>query len=353
MVTLRPRQGSNNKKQGSSVSETTGTPRSRQGSQNKKQDSKKRSSSTNESGLPVGLRFNPTDHELVDYYLQSRIALGDSFHSDFVSECPNFYGENEPWVVWQMYGGGESKKEENKTLYFFTHRKRLSPTSTRFDRKVGSGTWSGQYPRDVFDEEDGSVVIGIKREFRYEEGCDDRHNKAWLMQEYQIVDDDSDIVLCALRKNHRTPQPAQSSSVVGKTRVDVKKRKTIVDKPKAKRHKKKEIFDEEEDGSSVDDLSMEPQGTSVDIDQPKMEQINFELDQDHPMLQVVSPFGQLHDDQDCYYPELLVDDNPDTSTIDDLLAQTPTCYDNNNFNLVSGGSVQDESDKFLDLLLYS
>ncbi|KAL6202554.1 hypothetical protein ACLB2K_026262 [Fragaria x ananassa] len=335
MVTLRPRQGSKNNKQPSSFSETTGIPRSRQGSQNKKQDSKKPSSSTNESGLPVGLRFNPTDHELVDYYLQSRIALGDSFHSDFVSKCPDFYGENEPWVVWQMYGGGESKKEENKTLYFFTHRKRLNPTSTRFDRKVGSGTWSGQYSRDVFDEEDGSVVIGIKREFRYEEGCDDRHNKAWLMQEYQIVDDDSDIVLCALRKNHRTPQPAQSSSVVGKTKVDVKKRKTIVDKPKAKRHKKKEIYDEEEDGSSVD------------IDQPKMEQIlDFELDQDHPMLQEVLPYEhhQLHDNQDCYYPELLVDDNPDTATIDDLLAQTPTCYDNN-FNLVSGGSVQDESDK--------
>ncbi|KAL6196190.1 hypothetical protein ACLB2K_031805 [Fragaria x ananassa] len=225
MVALRPGQGSKNNKQASSVSETTGTPRSRQGSQNKKQDSKKPSSSTNESGLPVCLRFNPTDHELVDYYLQSRIVLGDSFHS-----------------------------------------------------------------------------------------------------------------------------------VVGKTRVDVNKRKTIVDKPKAKRHKKIEIYDEEEDGSSVDDLSMEPQGTSVDIDQPKMEQIlEFELDQDHPMLQEVFPYEhhQLHDNQDCYYPELLVFDNPDTSTIDDLLAQTPTCYDNNNFNLVSGGSVQDESDKFLDLLLNS
>ncbi|PRQ32654.1 putative transcription factor NAM family [Rosa chinensis] len=209
------------------------------------------------SGLPVGVRFHPTDHELLDYYLRTRIAMGDHFHSDFVADCPHFYGDNEPWVVWQIYGGGESKKvEDEKTLYFFTHRRRLSPTTKRFDRKVGSGTWSGQNSREV---EDDGVVIGLKREFRYEGGCDSRHNDAWLMQEFQLINDDSDFVLCTLRKNPRKAPPtptAQGSNVVENTRVNDKKRKSIVDqprKPKSKKQKKEESCHQEQEGSSIVD----------------------------------------------------------------------------------------------------
>ncbi|XP_062014220.1 NAC domain-containing protein 41-like [Rosa rugosa] len=309
------------------------TLRSRVPNRSNKQDFKNRSSTTNKSGLPVGVRFRPTDHELLDYYLHTKIAMGDHFHSDFVADFPDFYCENEPWVVWQIYCGGESKKvEDEKTLYFFTHRRRLSPTAKRFDRKVGSGTWSGQCSKEVVDHEDDGVVIGLKREFRYEGGCDSRHNEAWLMQEYQIIDDDSDIVLCTLRKNPRKAPPAQRSNVVEKTRVDDKKRKSIVDqpgKPKWKKQKKEESCDQEQEGSST-------------VDQMKVEETCYELDQDHGQLQVVFPYP-FQDDQDCYYPELYpelcVDDKPDLFTIDELLGQTPTWYEGNNFNLVTGGPL--------------
>ncbi|PRQ32659.1 putative transcription factor NAM family [Rosa chinensis] len=248
--------------------------------------------------LPVGVRFLPTDHELLDYFLRTRIAMGDHFHSDFVADCPHFYVDNEPWVVWQIHGGGESKKvEDEKTIYFFTHRRRLSPTAKRFDRKVGSGTWSRH----------------LERDFRYEGGCDSRHNEAWLMQEFQLIDDHSDFVLCSLRKNPRKAPPtptAQGSNVVENTRVvNDKKRKSIVDqprKPKSKKQKKEGSCHQEEGSSTL-----------------------------HPNYEL--PYPQM-DDLDFYfpeiYPELFVDDERDLFTMDELLGQS--WEEGNNFNLVTG-----------------
>lgn len=303
-------------------------------------------SSTMELGYPVGVRFHPTDHELVDYYLQNRAAMGDQFRSDFVSDCPDFYGEMEPWVVWQMYGGGESNKvEDEEPLFFFTHRRKLNPTAKRFDRKVGSGTWSGQYSREIVAEDDDSVVIGIKREFRYEGGLNSRQNGAWLMQEYQITNDnDSTLVLCTLRKNPRKAPPPtptdQKRSVIKMTRVNDNKRKGIVDqlrKPKAKKQKREYTCDQEQEGSSVD--------------QPKMEVLTY----------------QFHGhDQDCYYPELYPElnvDKHDFFMVDELLAPTPSdqSYEGNNLDLVSHEQIyddqpqvvqfQEESNKCLALLL--
>ncbi|XP_050369071.1 NAC domain-containing protein 41-like [Argentina anserina] len=296
---------------------------------NKKQEPKTRPrrSSTSKLGIAVGLRFHPTEQEIVDYYLHNRIANGDEFQSDFIHDCADFFGQNEPWVVWDMYGGNECEDEQH-SLYFFTRRKRLSPTAKRFDRKVGSGTWSGQHPRDIVAD---GLVIGIRREFRYEEGCDEKQNNAWLMQEYQTVDDDCDIVVCSLRKSPRKATPT-STARKRKTRINGKKGKAVLDQPKPKRRRREQsCVQEEEDDSSVDD---EP-----NMEQPKMEQIDFEWDQDHPLLQEVSAPNQFQVDQDCYYPEfypeLYVDNNPDFSTVDELLGQTPTCYDSNNFNLVS------------------
>ncbi|KAL6202828.1 hypothetical protein ACLB2K_026533 [Fragaria x ananassa] len=76
---------------------------------------------------------------------------------------------------------------------------------------VGSGTWSiAQNLNKVLDFD--GVVIGIKREFRYEGGSDSLQNCAWLMQEYEMVDDHPDLVLCALKKSPRFAPTAQTSS---------------------------------------------------------------------------------------------------------------------------------------------
>ncbi|KAK9930277.1 hypothetical protein M0R45_027318 [Rubus argutus] len=175
-----------------------------------------------ELGYPVGVRFHPLDHELVAYYLHKRAVMGDQFRPNVVSDCPDFYGEKEPWVIWDMYGGGGGESNKVEALYFFAHRKKLNPTAKRFDRKVGSGTWSGESSKEVYNTSTTthgkSVVIGISRHFRYEGGCDSHHNGAWLMQEYQMTENDT-TVLCTLRKNSRKlPPPTTPTANVIKER---------------------------------------------------------------------------------------------------------------------------------------
>ncbi|XP_050368758.1 NAC transcription factor 29-like [Argentina anserina] len=305
-------------------------------------------------GLEVGLRFIPTEQELVGHYLQMRIAMGDEFQSNFVSECPEFFGEKEPWVIWQIYGGGDSKNDE-ETLYFFTNRRRFSPTAKRFIRKVGSGTWSGQHPKKVVD--DDGLVIGEKREFRYENGCDSRQNDRWLMQEFQGVDDSCDLVLCTLRKSPRKAPPAVKRNLTEKAKDDNKrKRGLVVDQPKGKRNKKDDQPIMEQQTSCVVDQPIMEQQTSCVVDLPNMD---HQLGQDHLLQKGV----QFHDDLGYFPdlnsdmfgddttdfsninfdPELSVDSMIDFYCIDEFLGQTPTCYDS---NLVASLATDDQVVQF-------
>ncbi|KAK9930061.1 hypothetical protein M0R45_027118 [Rubus argutus] len=291
---------------------------------------------------PVGVRFHPLDQELVGYYLHNRAVMGGKFRSDFVSECPHFYGEKEPCLIWDLYSGGGGSSSSNckvdqdeEPLYFFTHRKKLNlnPIAKRFDRKVGSGTWRGESSKQVYDS--AGVVIGINRHFRYEGGCDSRQNGGWMMQEYQMVTTDKnyvtqDLVLCTLRKNPRKlPPPTTTTQSQGQSKniVDDKKRKRACDPDHGPKKAKKAKEQRKEE-------------TCI-VDQPNMEETNFEVDQIHVQnMQVLLPC------QDHYYPELDFDE-PEV-TVDELFApSTPdhqSSYDHhygNNFNF----SVSNEHDQ--------
>ncbi|KAL6218074.1 hypothetical protein ACLB2K_011291 [Fragaria x ananassa] len=150
-------------------------------------------------GFGVGFRFHPTERELVGYFLRNRASMGSEFRPGTVVECRDFYGKTEPWVIWDSHGG--PGLDEGESLYFFTERHRLHGTGNRFNRKVGSGTWSAQRPLKV---EQNGEVIGMKREFRYERGSHPDQNNCWLMQEFEMDVNDS-LVLCTLRKK---PSPA-------------------------------------------------------------------------------------------------------------------------------------------------
>ncbi|XP_062020914.1 NAC domain-containing protein 53-like [Rosa rugosa] len=161
-------------------------------------------------GYPIGIgyRFHPTDEELVGYFLQQRAKMGNQFHSNEISEYSEFYGQEEPWVVWDKNGG--SSVDDGEPLFFFTKRKKLNPNGKRFDSKVGSGTWSGQFSREVVaeDRDTGCRITGMRREFRYEGGCDPEQNNSWLMQEYELCATDV-LVLCTLKKNPRKASSAK------------------------------------------------------------------------------------------------------------------------------------------------
>ncbi|KAM5548595.1 hypothetical protein ABKV19_000156 [Rosa sericea] len=234
--------------------------------------------------IGIGYRFHPTDEELVGYFLQQRARMGNQFHSNEISEYSEFYGQEEPWVVWDKNGG--SSVDDGEPLFFFTKRNKLNPNGKRFDRKVGSGTWSGQFSREVVANTGGCRITGMRREFRYEGGCDPEQNNSWLMQEYELCATDV-LVLCTLKKNPRKASSAQKRKRIN---VDNQPRKT----------------------KAVAETCEEQQSTiCVDLEETNSES-HF-----HQLLQVV--------DED-YLPELfpeLYPDRPILFFMEELLAPSP------------------------------
>ncbi|XP_062005545.1 NAC transcription factor 29-like [Rosa rugosa] len=275
---------------------------------------------------PKGMRFHPTDLELVDYFLHNKAdAEEKGCYSSLIYECNDFYGEKEPWVIWDMYGG--STYEEGEPLYFYTKRIKQNSNGKRFARKVGSGTWSGEYSKEVLAADDGKTKIGTMRNFRYEKGCDSGQNGAWLMHEYESEFDkngEDDYVICVLRKNPRKApallQPDQrdiestkKSSVNDKKRKRMKSDDVVDHQDHQQRKLKKQLKDDRElikiEEEERKEESYDEQGCS------SCTQLPYHLDQDNNTY-----YPDNHNFySDYYFPELLGNNYDDGVTIDELI----------------------------------
>ena len=71
-----------------------------------------------------GLRFIPTDEELVGYFLLRNI-LEVAIPETFVLEC-DLYEEDNPWDIWKTYGSRIifNSSDDSQDLYLFTKYKR-------------------------------------------------------------------------------------------------------------------------------------------------------------------------------------------------------------------------------------
>ncbi|KAK2647912.1 hypothetical protein Ddye_015401 [Dipteronia dyeriana] len=149
------------------------------------------------SRLPVGMKFHPSERELVGFYLFNKINSKTDCFNDlekkFVKDC-DLYGCEEPWQIWESYGGHQL--EDGEALHLFTRLKKVSVRGSRVSRRVGSGTWAGE---DSGDQIVVGDVVCIKKRFRYENQHSPQHDGAWIMHEFNL--NDSDIVLCRLRRN--------------------------------------------------------------------------------------------------------------------------------------------------------
>ncbi|PRQ21195.1 putative transcription factor NAM family [Rosa chinensis] len=161
--------------------------------------------------FPVGFRFHPTDEELIGHYLHLKNNPNSATPSLVLPEF-DLYGEAEPWIIWDAYGGPNLKQQD---LFFFTLlKKKANPrgghASTRHSRRVGSsGTWSqGEPSRPIFGEKNQETPIGRKTKLRYENKLVPEQHGCWIMEEYTSVDDQSSCpaahdhyVICRLREN--------------------------------------------------------------------------------------------------------------------------------------------------------
>ncbi|XP_015583216.1 NAC domain-containing protein 41 [Ricinus communis] len=176
--------------------------------------------------IPVGYRFNPTDCELVGYYLFNKLNGCLLPIDNMLVADTNLYGKDEPLQLWEKFGGNCSFYSDGE-IYLFT---KLKKKGSRILRSVGAGgTWHGvDAGKPVrIKTNRGQLIEGTKKCFSYR-NPNSIHDGCWIMHEFSLFDISYDWVLCRLKKNFSTDETGVSDNVPGiKKRVSSKKRKIV------------------------------------------------------------------------------------------------------------------------------
>ncbi|KAK4483422.1 hypothetical protein RD792_010609 [Penstemon davidsonii] len=137
--------------------------------------------------FPSGYRFQPTDDELIVYYLKKKIKNEPIPYSK-IHEA-DIYKHNPQELSETFSHPGEKK------WYFFTPRERKYLNGSRPNRAAGSGYWKAT-GADKAIHHNGELV-GLKKSLVFYEGRPPKGKKTnWLMQEYKL----DEWVLCRIYK---------------------------------------------------------------------------------------------------------------------------------------------------------
>ncbi|KAL8167298.1 hypothetical protein V2J09_008797 [Rumex salicifolius] len=131
-----------------------------------------------ESNLPPGFRFHPTDEELITFYLLKKV-LDSSFNGRAIAEVD--LNKSEPWEL------PEKAKMGEKEWYFFSLRDRKYPTGLRTNRATEAGYWKATgKDREIYSSKTCSLV-GMKKTLVFYRGRAPRGEKTnWVMHEYRL-----------------------------------------------------------------------------------------------------------------------------------------------------------------------
>ncbi|KAK6934226.1 NAC domain [Dillenia turbinata] len=132
----------------------------------------------NETHLPPGFRFHPTDEELVTYYLIKKV-LDSNFTGRAIAEVD--LNKCEPWEL------PEKAKMGEKEWYFFSLRDRKYPTGLRTNRATEAGYWKATgKDREIYSSKTCSLV-GMKKTLVFYRGRAPKGEKSnWVMHEYRL-----------------------------------------------------------------------------------------------------------------------------------------------------------------------
>ncbi|XP_061359416.1 NAC domain-containing protein 2-like [Gastrolobium bilobum] len=149
--------------------------------------------------------FKPTDDELIQLFLYNKVN-GKPLPTDVSILEYDLFGEKNPWEIWEAFGSSNSYGGTD--LYFLTTLKKKFPTSSRFVRTIGCGSWEAEDSGKNIMASGTMQCIGTRRRLRFEKSGTN-HDGAWILYEYRI---DSSLlenpladnyVLCRFRKNLR------------------------------------------------------------------------------------------------------------------------------------------------------
>ena len=180
----------------------------------------------------VGFKFDPSEHELLSYFLYRKIngqSLDLDLYCGFISDF-DLYGAHQPDQIWDLFGGSFLRQDED--LYFFTtlsfkgKGKAKGSRGSRICRTISSGgTWSNEGSKVIYDAHSSSLPIGIKRWFHYE-NSQSPQNGCWIMHEFTLDVEGSSLlspssdqavvassVLCRLRRNDQAKTTSRKRKV--------------------------------------------------------------------------------------------------------------------------------------------
>lgn len=126
-------------------------------------------------GLPLGVTFDPTDEELIEYYLFPKL---NGCYADYgvVTDANVFELDPGHLKPLARYDPGDGN------LYFFAPRTRSSPNGSRAKRTTDKRGWVfTDRPQDVRNRDE--QLIGQRRLFVYKIGG---KNTPWRLHEYRL-----------------------------------------------------------------------------------------------------------------------------------------------------------------------
>lgn len=164
------------------------------------------------SNLPPGFRFHPTDEELIMFYLRNQ-ALAKPCPVSIIPEVDIY--KFDPWELPEKTEFGE------KEWYFFTPRDRKYPNGIRPNRAAVSGYWKATgTDKAIYSS---SKYVGVKKALVFYKGRPPKGVKTdWIMHEYRLNESRSlpntkkigsmrldDWVLCRIYKKKSTEKPLE------------------------------------------------------------------------------------------------------------------------------------------------
>ncbi|VAH39478.1 unnamed protein product [Triticum turgidum subsp. durum] len=146
-----------------------------------------------ESCVPPGFRFHPTEEELVGYYLARKVAA-QKIDLDIIQEVDLY--RIEPWDLQERCGGGRggrgarqvaAEDEQSSEWYFFSFKDRKYPSGTRTNRATTAGFWKATGRDKPVMSSRSHGVIGMRKTLVFYRGRAPNGRKTdWIIHEYRL-----------------------------------------------------------------------------------------------------------------------------------------------------------------------
>ncbi|KAF7019800.1 unnamed protein product [Triticum aestivum] len=145
-----------------------------------------------ESCVPPGFRFHPTEEELVGYYLARKVAA-QTIDLDIIQEVDLY--RIEPWDLQERCGGAGGRgarqvaedEQSSSEWYFFSFKDRKYPSGTRTNRATAAGFWKATGRDKPVMSSRSRGVIGMRKTLVFYRGRAPNGRKTdWIIHEYRL-----------------------------------------------------------------------------------------------------------------------------------------------------------------------